>query len=49
MTSGSGCPGTAGPTVVRESFSPWDAREHGPLPLFLLMLTFITGLVDALS
>jgi len=32
-----------------ESVSPWDAGEHGPLPLFLLLLTFITGLVDALS
>jgi uncharacterized membrane protein YoaK (UPF0700 family) len=28
---------------------PWSAEEHGPLPLFLLVLTFVTGLIDALS
>jgi hypothetical protein len=39
----------SGPMRLVESISPWDAKEHGPLPLFLLVLTFITGLVDALS
>lgn len=34
---------------VVESILPWDAKEHGALPLLLLVLTFITGLVDALS
>jgi uncharacterized membrane protein YoaK (UPF0700 family) len=28
---------------------PWSAEEHGPLPKFLLVLTFVTGLIDALS
>jgi uncharacterized membrane protein YoaK (UPF0700 family) len=28
---------------------PWKPEEHGPLPMFLLVWTFITGLVDALS
>ena len=39
----------SGPMRLVESISPWDAKEHGPLPLFLLVLTSITGLVDALS
>jgi len=28
---------------------PWKAEEHGPLPILLLVLTFVTGLIDALS
>jgi uncharacterized membrane protein YoaK (UPF0700 family) len=27
----------------------WQDEKHGPLPGFLLMLTFVTGLVDAVS
>ena len=27
----------------------WAGERHGPLPAFLLMLTFVTGLVDAVS
>jgi len=27
----------------------WEYRQHGPLPIFLLVLTFVTGLVDAVS
>src|ERR1700732_4450087 len=26
-----------------------DARQHGPLPMFLIVLTVVTGLVDAVS
>jgi uncharacterized membrane protein YoaK (UPF0700 family) len=28
---------------------PWAAEEHGPLPALLLMLSMVTGLVDAVS
>lgn len=28
---------------------PWSSEEHGPLPLLLLALTFVTGLIDAVS
>ncbi len=28
---------------------PWSTGDHGPLPLLLLMLSVITGLVDAVS
>jgi uncharacterized membrane protein YoaK (UPF0700 family) len=29
--------------------SIWIDERHGPLPIFLLILTFVTGLVDAVS
>jgi uncharacterized membrane protein YoaK (UPF0700 family) len=28
---------------------PWSTADHGPLPLLLLMLSVVTGLVDAVS
>ena len=36
-------------TEVRELFVPGAAAAHGPLPPLLLTLTFVTGLVDAVS
>jgi uncharacterized membrane protein YoaK (UPF0700 family) len=28
---------------------PWDVSEHGPLPVLLILLTTVTGIVDAVS
>jgi uncharacterized membrane protein YoaK (UPF0700 family) len=39
---------TAVEDLVRAHW-PWSADGHGPLPLFLIVLTLLTGLVDAVS
>jgi uncharacterized membrane protein YoaK (UPF0700 family) len=31
------------------AYWPWSIGEHGPLPVLLLMLSVVTGLVDAVS
>jgi len=36
------------PTITATRW-PWSTREHGPLPALLLMLSLVTGLVDAVS
>jgi hypothetical protein len=34
---------------IRQTIAPRRDTEHGPLPLLLVAMTFVTGLVDAFS
>jgi uncharacterized membrane protein YoaK (UPF0700 family) len=40
---------TGGTSEATRSRWPWSTTAHGPLPVLLLMLSVVTGLVDAVS